>query len=132
MEEEQIHFLSDVIVAVSLPCKDEPLKDVFTADSDYCGLAQGAGSIFPPKQPHRSIRHNTDPVSHATSKCPIAHFTVIGGNEAGVDLALVQPFLLYYVNHVFLMLTSIFFLLRAPIDNRQLFASEGATLSGIN
>ena len=23
-------------------------------------------------------------------------------------------------------------LLRAPIDNRQLFASEGATLSGIN
>ena len=24
------------------------------------------------------------------------------------------------------------YLLRAPIDNRQLFASEGATLSGIN
>ena len=38
----------------------------------------------------------------------IAHFTVEGENEAGVDLVLIQPFLLYYVNHVFLMLTSIF------------------------
>ena len=39
--------------------------------------------------------------------CPIAHFTVTGGNKAGVDLVLIQPFLLCYVNHV-LMLTSIF------------------------
>ena len=38
----------------------------------------------------------------------IAHFTVAGENEAGIDLVLIQPFLLYYVNHVFLMLTSIF------------------------
>ena len=38
----------------------------------------------------------------------IAHCTVAGENEAGVDLVLIQPFLLYYVNHVFLMLTSIF------------------------
>ena len=38
----------------------------------------------------------------------IAHFTVVGENEAGVDLVFIQPFLLYYVNHVFLMLTSIF------------------------
>ena len=38
----------------------------------------------------------------------IAHFTVARGNEAGVDLVLIQPFQLYYVNHVFLMLTSIF------------------------
>ena len=38
----------------------------------------------------------------------IAHFTVAGENEAGVDLVLIQPFLLYYVYHVFLMLTSIF------------------------
>ena len=38
----------------------------------------------------------------------IAHFTVAGENEAGVDLVLIQPFLLYYVNHVFRMLTSIF------------------------
>ena len=38
----------------------------------------------------------------------IAHFTVAGENEAGVDLVLIQPFLLYYVTHVFLMLTSIF------------------------
>ena len=29
-------------------------------------------------------------------------------NKAGVDLVLIQPFLLYYVNHVFLVLTSIF------------------------
>ena len=38
----------------------------------------------------------------------IAHFTATGGNEAGVDLVLIQPFLLYYVNHVVLMLSSIF------------------------
>ena len=30
---------------------------------------------------------------------PIARFTVTDGNEAGVDLVLIQPFLLYYVNH---------------------------------
>ena len=39
----------------------------------------------------------------------IAHiFTVASENEVGVDLVLIRPFLLYYVNHVFLMLTSIF------------------------
>ena len=40
----------------------------------------------------------------------IAHFTVTctGRNEAGVDLVLIQPFLLYHLNNVFLMLTSIF------------------------
>ena len=36
------------------------------------------------------------------------HSTVKAENEAGVDLVLIQPFLLYYVNHVALMLTSIF------------------------
>ena len=36
------------------------------------------------------------------------HFTVTGGNEARFDLALIQPFLLHYVNHIFLMLTGIF------------------------
>ena len=40
--------------------------------------------------------------------CPIAHFTVKGANEAGVDLVLIQPFLLYYVNHIVVMLTSSF------------------------
>ena len=38
----------------------------------------------------------------------IAHFTVTIGNEAGVDLVLIQPSLLYYVNHVFVILNSIF------------------------
>ena len=38
----------------------------------------------------------------------IVHFTVTGGNEANVDLVLIQPFLLYYVNHVIFMLTSLF------------------------
>ena len=37
----------------------------------------------------------------------IAHFTDTVGNEAGVDLVLIQPFLLYYVNQV-VMLTGIF------------------------
>ena len=35
-------------------------------------------------------------------------FTVTDGNEVGGDLVLIQPFGLYYVNHVVLMLTSIF------------------------
>ena len=39
----------------------------------------------------------------------IAHFTVTVGNEAGVDLVFIQPSLLYYVNHVFVILNSIFF-----------------------
>ena len=34
--------------------------------------------------------------------------SVTGGNEAGVDHVLIQPFLLHYVNHVVLMLSSIF------------------------
>ena len=34
--------------------------------------------------------------------------TITGGNEAGVDVVLIQPFLLYYVNHVVLMPTGIF------------------------
>ena len=29
--------------------------------------------------------------------------TITGGNEAGVDVVLIQPFLLYYVNHVVLI-----------------------------
>ena len=39
----------------------------------------------------------------------IGHFTVTDGNDTGVDLVLIQPFLLSYLNHVVLMLTSIFF-----------------------
>ena len=38
----------------------------------------------------------------------IALSTVTGGNEARFDLGLIQPFLLYYVYHFVLMLTSIF------------------------
>ena len=38
----------------------------------------------------------------------IVQFTVTGGNEAGVDLVLIQLCLLHYVNRVVLMLTSIF------------------------
>ena len=40
--------------------------------------------------------------------CKIAHFTVTGGNEAGVDLVLIQPFQFYHVNHVLLMLNRSF------------------------
>ena len=38
----------------------------------------------------------------------MGHFTVMDGREAGVDLVLIQTFLLYYVNQVTLMPTSIF------------------------
>ena len=39
----------------------------------------------------------------------IAFFTVTVANEAGVDLVLIQPFLLYHAKLVVDMLTSIFF-----------------------
>ena len=38
----------------------------------------------------------------------IDHFTVVDGSEAEGDLVLIQTLLLYYVNQVILMLTSIF------------------------
>ena len=38
----------------------------------------------------------------------MAPFTVSGGNEAGVDLVLIQPFLLCYAHHVNLTLANIF------------------------
>ena len=38
----------------------------------------------------------------------IGHFTVKDGSEADSDLVLIQTFLLYHVNQVILMLTSIF------------------------
>ena len=41
-------------------------------------------------------------------KLAIGHFTVMDGSEAEGDLVLIQTFLLYYVNQVILMLTSIF------------------------
>ena len=40
-------------------------------------------------------------------KRTIAHFKVTAWNEAEVDLVLIQPFLLYYVNPVVLMQSSI-------------------------
>ena len=62
---------------------------------------------------HLGIRNSSAMIrlsNHQTiaSQCVIAHFTVTSENEAGVDLVLIQPLLLYYVNNVVLMLTSIF------------------------
>ena len=41
-------------------------------------------------------------------KATIGHFTVVHGSEAEGELVLIQTFLLYYLNQVILMLTSIF------------------------
>ena len=53
----------------------------------------------------------------------IAHFTVSSENEAGVDLVLIQTFLYYYVNQVFLMLTTNFFRI-ISIRNGKRFVSK--------
>ena len=58
-------------------------------------------------------------------KIQLAHFTVTDGSEAGVDLALMQPFLLYYVNHVVLMLTSIFFCIISIRKGKRFVSKEG-------
>ena len=47
-----------------------------------------------------------------------------GGNEAGVDHVLIQPFLLYYVNHVVLMLSSIFKAKSALEKGRSLYQNK--------
>ena len=47
-------------------------------------------------------------MDHVLVITKIAHFTVTCGIEAGVDLVLIQPFLPSHVNHVVLMLNSIF------------------------
>ena len=39
--------------------------------------------------------------------CLKGHFTVKDGSKAGVDVVLIQTFLLYYVYQVILMLTSV-------------------------
>ena len=44
--------------------------------------------------------------------------TVTKGNEAGVDLVLIQPFLLSYINNAVLMLTSI------PITKQRIVCIE--------
>ena len=50
-----------------------------------------------------NIRKTGHPFISRTEKQAIAHFTVKGGNEAAVDLALVHSFLFYYVNHIFFL-----------------------------
>ena len=47
-------------------------------------------------------------IRYGRAQSKIGHFTVMDGSEAGVDLVLIQTFLLYCVNQVILMLTSIF------------------------
>ena len=61
-------------------------------------------------------------------KWRLAHLSVAGRNEDGVDLVLIQPFLLCYVNHVFLMLTGIFFLSKIYMyKGRRFVLKEGQT-----
>ena len=54
----------------------------------------------------------TEHLEHANEPVYIwvimVHFTVTVANEAKIDLVLIQPFLLYYVNHAVLMLTNFF------------------------
>ena len=54
------------------------------------------------------INHSYNKICDILGFLLIAHFTITGGNETGVDLVLIQPFLLFYVHHVVLMLSSIF------------------------
>ena len=53
----------------------------------------------------------------------IAHFIVTDENEAGVDLVLTQSFLLYYVNHVVLIPTSILLTI-IPMRKEKRFVSK--------
>ena len=71
--------------------------------------------LFPTQKPSSSssllkfLRHQSVSGAPPPKKNPAsAPVTVKILNEAGVDLVLIQPFLLHYVNHFVLILTSIF------------------------
>ena len=55
-----------------------------------------------------SVKISKEFKNSSISNPSIGHFTVIDGGEADGDLVLIQTFLLYHVNQVILMLTSIF------------------------
>ena len=55
----------------------------------------------------------------------MGHFTVTGGKEAGVDVVLIQPFLLYYVNHVFLIQTGIFLSIISIRKGKRFVSKQG-------
>ena len=54
-------------------------------------------------------------------------FTVTGENEVGVDLVLTQPFLLYHVNHVVLILTTVNYFLSKISIRGETFVSKQVT-----
>ena len=54
----------------------------------------------------------------------IGHFTVLDGSEDDGDLVLIQTFLLYYVNQVILMLTSISESRTISITKQRMFVSK--------
>ena len=59
----------------------------------------------------------------------IAQCTVTGENQVGVDLVLTQPFLLYHVNHVVLILTTVtYFLSKISIRRGEMFVSKQGQL----
>ena len=55
-----------------------------------------------------SLSEHSPALLHLSSTTTRGHFTVMDGSDADGDLVLIQTFLLYYVNQVILMLTSIF------------------------
>ena len=71
----------------------------------FCAFSKLTPKIKPLKKLYRQIR-NTSLFENGTVL--LDHFTVVDGSEAEGDLVLIQTFLLYYVNQVILMLTSIF------------------------
>ena len=66
-------------------------------------------SIFCFKEQTKVKKHNIRlPNRQPNYGQKMAHFTVSGGNEAEVDLVLIQPYLLCYAHHAVLTLANIF------------------------
>ena len=57
-------------------------------------------------------------------RCQTYLFTVVGGGEAGVDIALIKPSLLSCVNKVALFLCKLVFFLHNLLQKRKKFVSE--------
>ena len=97
----------------STKLRPEEPKIFFFGDRPPPPLPKGLDDLHPLPPPlsqgldlASTLRYHHSPLVRIAR---IGHFTVTDGNDTGVDLVLIQPFLLSYLNHVVLMLTSIFF-----------------------
>ena len=97
----------------STKLRTEGPKKIIFGDRPPTPLPKGLDDLHPPSSPLISgsgsgINTEVSPFTTGTNRTNRPFYST-DGNDTGVDLVLIQPFLLSYLIHVVLMLTSIFF-----------------------